>query len=122
VPALFLYDRDRCSLTIFGHKQLQSPPFHYALVRAHSGGQQVVPVVEQLALLATVPHPDVRHTWHATGHTQQVLPGSAMLVGDQQALIGRLALRQEGITREDTSRWAILEIEYVEGKLNIALF
>ena len=73
-------------------------PLHYGLVGHRSRGKQVVPVVEQLVLFAAVSHPDVRHTGHTAGQTQQVLPGAAVLVCNQQALIGCLTLQrgQEG--------------------------
>ncbi|TNN52110.1 hypothetical protein EYF80_037649 [Liparis tanakae] len=71
-------------------------PLHDGVVGAHAGRQQVVAVVEQLVLAAAVSHPDVRHARHAARQAQQVLPGAAVLVRDEQALVGRLALRTGG--------------------------
>lgn len=70
-------------------------PLDDGLVRRHAGRQQVVPVVEQLVFFAAVAHPQVRHARHAAGQAQQVLPGATVLVGDEQALVGRLTLPGE---------------------------
>ena len=69
-------------------------PFYHGAVRPHPGRQQVVPVVQQLVLFAAVANPNMWHARHAARQTQQVLPGAAVLVGDEQALIGCLTLRR----------------------------
>ena len=74
-------------------------PFHHGVVRPHAGGQQVVPVVQQLVLFAAVSYPYMGHAGHAAGQTQQVLPGATVLVCDEQALVSRLALNVEEKTR-----------------------
>lgn len=67
-------------------------PFNDGVVGPHAGRQQVVPVVEQLVVLAAVTHPDVGHAGDAAGQAQQVLPGAAVLVSDEQALVRCLTL------------------------------
>ena len=90
---------------------IQSPtshlfsPFHNLFIRAHASGQQVVPVVQQLVIFAAVSHPDVWDARHAAGHTQQVLPGAAVLVCNQQALVGCLALGRQQKKQQEFKKW-----------------
>lgn len=67
-------------------------PLHQAVVRTHPSGKQVAPVAEQLVVMAAVPHPHVGYTGHAARQTQQILPCAAVLVRDEDALIGRATL------------------------------
>lgn len=71
--------------------------------RAQAGRQQVVAVVEYAVVAAAVPDPQVRHTGDTARHTQQVLPVETVLVGDEQALVGRLALLLVELSQDNAS-------------------
>lgn len=78
-----------------GNNLNTASPFHDGVVGPHPGGQQVVPVVEQLVVFAAVSDPQVGHGGNAAGQAQQVLLGAAVLVRDQQALVRRFTLAKK---------------------------
>lgn len=45
--------------------------------------------------MATVMDPDMRHTRNPTGKAQEVLPGSTMLIGNQETLVSRVTLEEK---------------------------
>lgn len=66
------------------------------LLEAVPRWQQIITVVLELVGMATVMDPDMRHTRDPTGKAQEVLPGSAMLVCDEETLVGCVTLEGNG--------------------------
>lgn len=69
------------------------PFYQFLLLEAIASRQKVIPVVLKLVSMTAVMDPDVRHTRDSSGKAQQVFPSSAMLVRNQETLIGCITLR-----------------------------
>lgn len=62
------------------------------LLEAVASWEKIIPVVLKLVSMATVTDPDMRYTGNSTGKAQEVLPGLAVLICNQETLICRITL------------------------------